>query len=307
MGHIAKECTWRPWHLSLTNIYRNTPKDWKKFKNNCNNNVGIIFIIRGILNSWARPSTKTTKIGSPRIKSISQYAKYSYLWNTNAPLPQHIKKRLDLWPTDLVINRDHLLIKDYLPTKFEASGAKRSWVISCTRYRRSTWPLTLTFDLNINRDHLLIKDYLPTKFEGSEAKCSWVISCTRLRGTDIPTDGPTDMCNAICPPFSKGGITDGPTDMCHAIRPPISKGGIINNYTNNGYKITLIDLHFYILGIDWRLCSNKLLPALTLYMRSFSEPFGDNGSMTTINFWSIIKSKSDTGKMYGCCKNEEHD
>ena len=25
---------------------------------------------------------------------------------------------LDLWPTDLEINRDHLLIKDYLPTKF---------------------------------------------------------------------------------------------------------------------------------------------------------------------------------------------
>ena len=33
---------------------------------------------------------------------------------------------LDLWPTDLKINRDHLLTKDYLPTKFEASGAKRS-------------------------------------------------------------------------------------------------------------------------------------------------------------------------------------
>ena len=33
----------------------------------------IVFIIHGILNSRARPSTKTTKIGSPRIKSISQY------------------------------------------------------------------------------------------------------------------------------------------------------------------------------------------------------------------------------------------
>ena len=50
---------------------------------------------------------------------------------------------LDLWPTDLNINRGHLLIKDYLPTKFEASGAKRSWVISCTRWRRLAWPLTL--------------------------------------------------------------------------------------------------------------------------------------------------------------------
>ena len=51
------------------------------------------------------------------------------------------------WPTDLTINRDHLLIKDYLPTKFEASRAKRCWVISCTRFERLTWPLTLTFDL----------------------------------------------------------------------------------------------------------------------------------------------------------------
>ena len=51
------------------------------------------------------------------------------------------------WPTDLNINRGHLLIKDYIPTKFEASGAKRSWVISCTRWSKLAWPLTLTFDL----------------------------------------------------------------------------------------------------------------------------------------------------------------
>ena len=97
---------------------------------------------------------------------------------------------LDLWPTDLKINRDHLLTKDYLPTKFEASWAKRSWVISCTRWSKLAWPLTLTLtywpeldrwptDLKINRDHLLTKDYLPTKFEVSGAKLSWVISCTR--------------------------------------------------------------------------------------------------------------------------------
>ena len=33
---------------------------------------------------------------------------------------------LDLWPSDLNINRDHLIIMDYLATKFEACGAKRS-------------------------------------------------------------------------------------------------------------------------------------------------------------------------------------
>ena len=36
---------------------------------------------------------------------------------------------------------------DHLRTKFEGSGAKHFWVISCTRGRRPTWPLTLTFDL----------------------------------------------------------------------------------------------------------------------------------------------------------------
>ena len=50
---------------------------------------------------------------------------------------------LDIWPTDMNIYRGHLLIKDYLPTKFEASGAKRFWVISCTRWSRLAWPLTL--------------------------------------------------------------------------------------------------------------------------------------------------------------------
>ena len=51
---------------------------------------------------------------------------------------QGVVDQHDLWPTDLNINRDHLLIKDYLPTKFEASGTKRSRVISCTRCGRPT-------------------------------------------------------------------------------------------------------------------------------------------------------------------------
>ena len=86
---------------------------------------------------------------------------------------------LDLWPTDLNFNRDHLLIKDYLPTKFEASGAK------CSRVMHKVWETDMTFDLRptdltIHRDHVLIKDYLPTKFEASGAKRCWVISCTRF-------------------------------------------------------------------------------------------------------------------------------
>ena len=73
---------------------------------------------------------------------------------------------LAIWPTDLNINRDHLLIKGYLPTKSEASGAKHSWVISCIRYGQSTWPLTLTFDLltwiSIGIIYLSRNIYLPS-------------------------------------------------------------------------------------------------------------------------------------------------
>ena len=37
-----------------------------------------------------------------------------------------MKNKLDLSPTDLNIDRGHLLIKDYLPTKFKASAANHS-------------------------------------------------------------------------------------------------------------------------------------------------------------------------------------
>ena len=47
---------------------------------------------------------------------------------------------VDLGPTDLNINRDHLLIKGYLPTKFEAYRVKCSLVISCTRLRKTDIP-----------------------------------------------------------------------------------------------------------------------------------------------------------------------
>ena len=94
---------------------------------------------------------------------------------------------LDLRRTELNIN-NHLLIKDYLPTKFEASGAKCSWVTCCTRRgRQFTFNLDLwPTDQNITMDDLLIKVYLPIMFEAFWAKCSWVISCTMLRDTDIP-------------------------------------------------------------------------------------------------------------------------
>ena len=76
---------------------------------------------------------------------------------------------LDLWPTDLKINRDHLLIKDYLPTKFEASGAKPSWVISCTRLRATDIPT----DGRTNRPTDRCSAICPSFFKGGHKYKDW--------------------------------------------------------------------------------------------------------------------------------------
>ena len=83
---------------------------------------------------------KTYQVWSLWGKALLSYPLHK-VWKTDMIFDR------DLWPIDLTINRDHLLIKDYLPIKFEASGAKHCWVIRCTRFERLTWPLTLTFDL----------------------------------------------------------------------------------------------------------------------------------------------------------------
>ena len=95
-----------------------------------------------------------------------------YVLNILVPICSAPQQR---WPTDLNINRDHILIKDYLPPKFDAFRAKYSWVISCTKCgdQHYLWPT----DLSINRDHLLIKEFLASKFEASGAKRYWVITC----------------------------------------------------------------------------------------------------------------------------------
>ena len=75
---------------------------------------------------------------------------------------------LDLWPTDLNINRGHLLIKDYLPTKFGVSGAKRSWVISCTRLRDTDIPTNMCNAI------------CPSFFEGGHNKCIGIAITVRV-------------------------------------------------------------------------------------------------------------------------------
>ena len=68
----------------------------------------------------------------------------------------------DLWTTNLNIYKDHLPIKDYLPTKFEASGMRFSLVIICTRFEKPTWPLNvdiLTWKIGIFQSSRTI--YLP--------------------------------------------------------------------------------------------------------------------------------------------------
>ena len=141
----------------------------------------------------------------------------------------------DLWPAELNINRGHLHIKDYLPTKFEA------FLSYCTRWSILAWPLTFTWisigiiyssrtiylpslkllgqrvlelsvaqgevywhdlwlwptDLNINRDHLLIKTYLPTW-----GKVYLSYQLHKVKG-DRPTDGHVQR---IMPSFFNGGL-----------------------------------------------------------------------------------------------------
>ena len=88
------------------------------------------------------------------------------VWETNLTFD------LDLWPTDLNINRDHLLTKDYLPTKFEASWAKRSWVISCTILK----------NVNIPTDRLVQSNTMyahpSSKWRGNKA-VEFKTTCTR--------------------------------------------------------------------------------------------------------------------------------
>ena len=91
----------------------------------------------------------------------------------------------DLWPTDKKINRDHLLIMGYLPTKCEASSTDHCWLFSCTRYGRLTWPLTYWPEYQYGSpSHQRL--YLPTKFEASGEKHSWFISCTRYGRSTLP-------------------------------------------------------------------------------------------------------------------------
>ena len=160
---------------------------------------------------------------------------------------------LDLRPTDLKINRDHLLTKDYLPTKFEASGAKRSWVISCTRWSTLAWPLTFTFDLltwiSIGVIYSPRTIYLPSvkllgqsviELSVAQGEVNWhdlwptdlKINRDHLLTKDyLPTKFETSGAKCYwvisCTRLRATDIpTDIPTDRCKAICPSFFKGGI---------------------------------------------------------------------------------
>ena len=63
----------------------------------------------------------------------------------------------DLWTTNLNIDKDHILMKYYLPTTLEVSGAKCSWVIGCTRLRET---VILTHRHVQNNMPLLLQTFL---------------------------------------------------------------------------------------------------------------------------------------------------
>ena len=51
---------------------------------------------------------------------------------------------LEIWPFDLNIriDKEHLIIMEYLPTKFESCGESILELISCTTWSILAWPLT---------------------------------------------------------------------------------------------------------------------------------------------------------------------
>ena len=162
----------------------------------------------------------------------------------------------DLGPTDLTIDRDHVLIKDYLPTKSEPSGAKRCWVIRCTRFERLTWPLTVTLDLltwlSIGSIYSSRTIYLPSLKLLGQSVVNYPLH--KVWETDMTFDldlWPTDLTinrdhvlikDYLPNKFEASGAkrswvisctrlratdipTDIPTDMCNAICPSFFEGG----------------------------------------------------------------------------------
>ena len=119
---------------------------------------------------------------------------------------------LDLWPTDLKINRIiHSPRIIYLPS-LKLLGQSVLELFSCTRWSKLAWPLT--FDLLTWKSIGIIYSprtiYLPSlKLLGQsviELSVAQGEGLPTYRPTDRHTDRPTDRCKAICPPFSKGGI-----------------------------------------------------------------------------------------------------
>ena len=113
---------------------------------------------------------------------------------------------LDLWPSDLKINRGHLQVTINVPMKCHDPRQKRSWVIirKSFDYFGSLWPWPC--DLKINRGHLRVMINVPMKFHDPRRMRSWLIIRQPPGGrTDRPTDRPTDMSKAIYPLFFEGG------------------------------------------------------------------------------------------------------
>ena len=223
---------------------------------------------------------------------------------------------LDFWPTDLNINRGHLLIKDYLhvPTKFEASGAKHSWVISCTRWSRLAWPLTLTFDLltwiSIGVIYSSRTIYLPSLKLLGQSVLALSVAQGEVDWLDLdlwPTDLNINRGHLLIKDYlptkfeaswskhswviscTKLRDTDIPTDMCKAICPSFFKGG----HKNRGLGIKYALAYHTSIGCPkhyayWlsKLKQNKTLDWWCPSVGSFINIM----SMASFALWFILKS-----------------
>ena len=91
---------------------------------------------------------------------------------------------LDLWPINLLINRDYLHPKTHICAKFDKPRSILCLVIIRTRFglyvNMLKVTVTLTFDLKINRDHLHPETYVCAKFDKPRSILCLVIIRTRF-------------------------------------------------------------------------------------------------------------------------------
>jgi len=140
-------------------VYMNINKGYHPMKFEGSGSKGTGVIERKMFFTLRVTVTSTFDILTPKSIGIFYLTRATTLWSLKA-LGQRVLELLsgngfnslghcdlDLWPTDIKINRGFLLNKGYHPMKVEGSGSKDTHVIERKLFSLlgSLWPWPLTF------------------------------------------------------------------------------------------------------------------------------------------------------------------